>query len=185
MTVPPVERVRIEALVDTGNHAESIGLFHSADGLKSLELFITSENPAARPRQEEDLIEAIAGNSGFMIALVFSHDHKKVVALPLPEVLDIDDQRVQVGFDCYKLPADLLEIKREVFRSLARQSNIPTPGVRPDVVLIEQNLGRYRKGYPITVACLNTQIDYLRKDQYMIWIQVIQEELNGRPSSGK
>jgi hypothetical protein len=184
MPATAVETIRQEAVVKTLRSAEDVISLPWADGLPNLELFITNANPAAKPRLEKDLIEAIAGGSGFMIALVFDKTHNFVVALPLPEVFD-GSARTELGLDRINMPVDLADIHKAVHRTLLAQRKSPVPWIQPGVVLIEQNLGRNRRESRITVASLNTKTPYIERGQYEDWIKRTQDELNSVSSSGK
>jgi len=179
-----IETIRQAAQEYTSRRGEDVRSLPWADGLSQLEQSIASPNLHITSPEAKTLIEAIASDWGFMIALVFNKDHTKVVALPLPEVFDEHD-RTELGANRYTHPVDLLEISKSVSGLLNLQKFNRVLWVQQDVVLLEKHLGSRRKEYPITVANLNKNIQYLKKDQYMEWIQKTQDELNGVSSSGK
>jgi hypothetical protein len=172
-----IEHIRHLAVETTSRISKEVQSLPWAEGLSQLERSIVAPNPFENLAVGKTLLESIAADSDFMIALVFNKNHTKVVALPLPEIHEGEAPRTELGVYPFTHQINLFEISRSVSRALEWRKHNPEPWVHPDVVLIEKQLGSRRKEYPIEVANLNTQVPYHQKQIYMDWIEQAHDEL--------
>ena len=133
----------------------------------------------------QTLIDDIAHDSGFMIACVFDKTHRRVTALPNPEIIDENGRRVPIEQGYTNIRRSIIDVKNEVYRRLERQKTHPSPYILDDVVLIEKNLGLERRSTPITVSGINTQLLLQHKRDFMGRVKEVQDELNVIRAPGK
>lgn len=154
--------------------------------LEYLEQYIQDpdRNSEAFDNAQEGIIDAIAHDAGYIIALVFSKDHQTVRAVPLPELFDTTDHRKVIENKSSKVDWNLSTVRSEVFRLLDWQKTHPVHGEQDDVIIFEKNLGKDRHK-PIIVATLDAIKLHWIDPVHMDRIQQTQAKLNSPPSSSK